>query len=180
MANISKNFQAFEDRKDHCPFPVKQTPSNSLLSSYEAQKPKEDLKQPETKPSWRSLFAFTTRQHATIAAGAVVASIFSGLIRPTSAIIFGKLFGALTDYGARNVNSEELLHKVSIWCMGLALLGVATWIVEAGFFSLWLIFGELQAKCARQKMFSGMLDKNMEWYDLHEDGVASLLSRIET
>jgi hypothetical protein len=29
-------------------------------------------------------------------------------------------------------------------------------------------------------MFSGMRDKSMEWYDLREDGIASLLNRIET
>ena len=86
----------------------------------------------------------------------------------------------MTNYGAGTVDAEEMLHEVSMWCIGLTVLGAATWVVEGAFFSLWLVFGELQAKSVRQQMFSSMLDKNIEWYDLCEDGIASLLSRIET
>jgi ATP-binding cassette subfamily B (MDR/TAP) protein 1 len=110
----------------------------------------------------------------------LVASIFAGLIRPTAAILFGKLFNALTDHGGGNMDAKEMLHEVSMWCIGLTVLGAGTLIVEGVFFSLWLLFGELQAKCVRQMMFSGMLEKSMEWYDLREDGIASLLNRIET
>ncbi|MBN6743362.1 hypothetical protein JKG47_23470, partial [Acidithiobacillus sp. MC6.1] len=78
-------------------------------------------------------------------AGAVVASIFSGFIRPVSAIIFGQLFNALTDYGAGAVDAEQMLHRVSTWCIALTALGAATWIFEWAFLSLWLVFGELQA-----------------------------------
>lgn len=148
--------------------------------SYELQHLEQDDKPPTLKASWRSLFAFTTRQHAGPMAGAVVSSIFSGLIRPASAIIFGQLFNALTDYGAGAVDAREMLHRVSTWCIALTALGAATWIFEWSFLSLWLVFGELQAKSVRQQTFAGLLEKNVEWYDLREDGIASLLSRIET
>ncbi|KUJ18851.1 P-loop containing nucleoside triphosphate hydrolase protein [Mollisia scopiformis] len=42
------------------------------------------------------------------------------------------------------------------------------------------MFGELQAKSLRLQMFEGMLDKNMEWYDLRQDGVGALMIRIQT
>jgi ATP-binding cassette subfamily B (MDR/TAP) protein 1 len=62
----------------------------------------------------------------------------------------------------------------------LTALGVAAWILEGILLSSWMVFGELQAQSARRKMFTGMLDKEMEWYDLREDGIGSLLIRIQT
>ena len=121
-----------------------------------------------------------TRQHTGSIASALVASILAGLIRPASAIIFGQLFNTLTDYGSDVIDAKEMLHRISTWCLALTALGIATWITEWLFFSMWMIFGELQAKSVRQQMFAGMLEKNVEWYDLREDGIAPLLSRIET
>jgi ATP-binding cassette subfamily B (MDR/TAP) protein 1 len=113
-------------------------------------------------------------------ASAIIASIVAGFIKPTSAIIFGQLFNALTDYGAGAVDASVMLDRISKWCIALTALGGATWILEWALLSLWLIFGEIQAKSIRQRMFAGMLEKNIEWYDLREDGIASLLSRLET
>ena len=178
----SNGSPSFENCRDYWSLPIKQTSQDSPSSSYELQQPGRDIKAPppETNPSWRSLFAFTTWRHVGPIAGAVIASIFAGLVRPVSAIIFGRIFNALTNYGAGTVDAKGMLDEVSTWCIGLTVLGAATWIAEGAFFSLWLVFGELQAKSVRQQMFSDMLDKSMEWYDLREDGIASLLSRIET
>lgn len=109
-----------------------------------------------------------------------MATTISGLIRPTAAILFGELWNTLTNYGAGIVDVKEMMHQVSKWCIALTVLGIGTWTVEGIFFTLWILFGELQATSARQKIFSGMRDKSMGWYDLREDGIASLLSRIET
>jgi ATP-binding cassette, subfamily B (MDR/TAP), member 1 len=175
----SAGSQDYEDQKDWF-VPVQQTHNDFSSPFYEFQRPGENVQHNEAKASWRSLFAFTTRQHSTTVAGALVATILAGIIRPTAAILFGKLWNALTVYGAGNVNAKEMLHQVSIWCIALTVLGAGTWIVEGIFFSLWMLFGELQARSVRQIMFSGMRDKSMEWYDLREDGMASLLNRIET
>lgn len=176
----SAGSRSYEDQKDWF-VPVQQTINNSSSApSYKLQRPGESIEHNEAKASWRSLFAFTTRQHSAIIASALVATILAGLIRPTAAILFGKLWNALTVYGAGDVDAKEMLHQVSIWCIALTVLGAGTWIVEGIFFTLWLLFGELQVKSVRQIMFSGMRDKSMEWYDLREDGIASLLNRIET
>lgn len=134
----------------------------------------------EINPSWRSLFAFARRKHTLSFILAVISSVVASFIRPTSAIFFGKFFSALTKYGAGIWTVHETLLEVSKWCAALAGIGAASWLTQGAFLSSWMIFGELQAKSAREQMFRGMLGKDMEWYDLRRDGVGSLLIRIET
>jgi hypothetical protein len=45
--------------------------------------------------------------------------------------------------------------------------------------SSWMTFGESQAKSARDRMFEGMLDKEMEWYDSQQVGIGALLIRVQ-
>jgi ATP-binding cassette subfamily B (MDR/TAP) protein 1 len=130
--------------------------------------------------SWRSLFAFTTRQHALAIAIAVVSTLTSALFRPTAAILFGKIFSILTKFGAGTATAEDTLHGVAKWCTALVGLGGSAWIVEGTSLSSWMAFGEAQARSIRHKMFEGMLDKEMEWYDLRPDGIGPLLIRIQT
>lgn len=160
--------------------PTQLTSIEFLPPSYEPQPRENAAKSREANAPWRSLFAFTSRQHTGYIACALVASTLDGLIRPTSAIIYGKVFFALTTFGAGGLTATEMMHEVSKWCLALTALSVVSWIVDGVFLSLWVVFGELQAKNARQAMFSGMLDKDIEWYDLRENGIAPLLIRIET
>jgi ATP-binding cassette subfamily B (MDR/TAP) protein 1 len=132
------------------------------------------------KPSWRSLFTFTTRKHLPVIAGALFATLLSSLIRPTSTIFFGKIFSVLTLFGAGSLEAHTTLQQISVWCTVLASLGGLSWLLEGTFVLTWMVFGELQAKWVREEMFSGMLDKEMDWYDMHKDGIGSLLIRIQT
>jgi ATP-binding cassette subfamily B (MDR/TAP) protein 1 len=160
--------------------PTQLTPKESPPMSYKLQSHDKAAKDSKANASWRSLFAFTSRQHTGHIACALVASISAGCIRPTSSIFYGKVFFALTTFGAGGSTAPEMMHEVSKWCLALTALSVASWIVDGVFWLLWVVFGELQAKNARQAMFSGMLDKDMEWYDLRENGISPLLIRIET
>lgn len=96
------------------------------------------------------------------------------------AIFFGKIFSIFTKVGLGNSSGHEALVAISKWCIALASLGGAAWLIEGTFLSSWMVFGELQAKSVREQMFVGMLDKEMEWYDLRQDGIGSLLIRIQT
>jgi hypothetical protein len=89
-------------------------------------------------------------------------------------------FSDLAKFGGGNASGQDTLRNISIWCIALTVLGVAAWVVQGGFLTSWMIFGEVQAKTVRKAMFEGMLDKDMEWYDLRKDGIASLLVRIHT
>lgn len=134
----------------------------------------------DVKPSWHSLFLFTSRTHGGSIAIALFSTLLSSLLKPASAILYGKIFSDLTKYGAGTANRHDTLHGISRWCIALVALGAVAWMVEGTFLLSWMAFGELQAKSARERLFVGMLNKEMGWYDLQEDGIESLLIRIQT
>ncbi|KAL8634217.1 hypothetical protein Q9189_000136 [Teloschistes chrysophthalmus] len=133
-----------------------------------------------SKAKWRSLFAFTTHSHVLTLCLALSLSLASGVITPVLSYLLGKLFDAFTSFGAGKSDGSELISKVSRYCIGLTALGAASGILHAGYFGFWLVFGELQAKCARDSLFAGMLEKDMEWYDMRKDGTEALIQRLQT
>lgn len=132
------------------------------------------------RPGWRSLFHFTSRLHIFPLSVALALSIASGIIIPALAIILGKIFGLFTNYGANEISGSDLVKQVSIYGIALVGLGAVSGLLNAGFFMFWLIFGELQAKSIRDKLFEGMLEKDMEWYDMRKSGIDTLISRLQT
>ncbi|KAH6672406.1 ABC transporter-like protein [Halenospora varia] len=151
-------------------------------SSYELQLLGDDEKNHdyEEKSSWRSLFAFTQRQHSGSLFIAIIFGIIAGFPQPVAAIFYGRIFSDMAKFGAGNATGAETLKSISLWCITLTAIGAATWLVQGIALLAEMIFGELQAKNVRKKMFEGMVDKEMEWYDLRKDGIASLLTRIQT
>lgn len=156
------------------------SPNASPQSNYELQTFDTSNGEEQTPATWRSLFAFTNRQHAPYVVLAVISSIAAGIPQPTSAIFYGYIFSNLAKFGGGTLDGQETLRNISIWCIALTALGVVSWVVQGGALSAWMVFGEFQAKTVRKTMFEGMLDKDMEWYDLRKDGISSLLIRIHT
>jgi ATP-binding cassette subfamily B (MDR/TAP) protein 1 len=134
----------------------------------------------KTVASWRALFNFTDRTHFFILVPALFLSALSGILLPAVAIFMGKYFDALTSYGAGQLSDDELVHKVLFSTYGLVLVGAATWLLKGGYFTLWLVFGEMQAKSVRDKLFQSLLLKDLEWFEMRSSGVGSLLSRLQT
>lgn len=139
-------------------------------------KPNEDY----GEPSWKSLFSFTTKRQIPNLCSAGFFTICSSLEKPITAALFGKIFSLWTQFGAGTLGGFETLHQTSKWCMALALLGSAAWVIEGMFYSQWLIFGEIHAKKVRQILFSRLLEKDMDWYDKRQDGIGALMIRIQT
>ncbi|KAL9589874.1 MAG: hypothetical protein Q9203_001329 [Teloschistes exilis] len=133
-----------------------------------------------SKAKWRSLFTFTTHSHVLTLCLALSLSLASGVIAPVLSYLLGKVFDSFTSFGAGKSDGPELIRKVSKYCIGLTALGAASGILHAGYFGFWLVFGELQAKCARDSLFAGMLEKDMEWYDMRKDGTEALIQRLQT
>lgn len=134
----------------------------------------------EIQASWKSLFRFTAKQHISILIPATFLAICAGILKPIISIFLGHILDDLAAYAAGNLTEASLLEDVSKWCLALTGLGFGAWLLNGSFFALWLIFGELQAKNVRQKMFIGMLEKEMEWYDTRSDGLSPLLTRMQT
>ncbi|KAL8819688.1 MAG: hypothetical protein Q9223_001935 [Gallowayella weberi] len=104
----------------------------------------------------------------------------SGVVSPVQSYLLGKVFDSFTNFGAGKYAGSELIDKVSRYTIGVTALGVASGLLHTGYFAFWLIFGELQAKCARDSLFDGMLEKDMEWYDMRKDGIEALILRLQT
>ncbi|KFY74500.1 hypothetical protein V499_05477 [Pseudogymnoascus sp. VKM F-103] len=134
----------------------------------------------DTKPAWKSMFAFTVRGHLAVMIPAWISSMTAGVIKPSMAIFMGFIFDDIAEYVAGSTNYSSMIRRISKWCIVLTGLGVGSCLANAGFFGLWLIFGESQAKQARQKLFTGLLKREMEWYDLRKDGISPVLIRIQT
>lgn len=109
-----------------------------------------------------------------------MATIATGALKTALAVVLGKIFEAVSAYGNGDLTAEDALFQVSTWSLVLCAMGGGAMISNAAFMAFWTIFGELQAKSARDTVFSALLRKDMAWYDAQDDGAASLLIRIET
>ena len=125
---------------------------------------------------WRDLFNFTSKAHTLVLILALILSIASGIVIPALAVFIGKIFDYFTDFGGEEISGPDLKKKVSTYARALLALGCASGLLNAFYFSFWMLFGELQAKSARERLFEGMLDKDMEWYD---KGIAGIDTRLQ-
>lgn len=132
------------------------------------------------RASWRALFNFTSKSHFVTLLLAVSTSIVLGIVIPAVAVLLGKIFDLFTTYGADKISGSDLVKDVSKYSIYLVGLGAGSGLLNAFYFSLWLMFGELQAKSVREKLFGGMLQKDMEWYDMRKAGIETLISRQQT
>ncbi len=130
--------------------------------------------------SWRSLFNFTSKIDTLPLLLALNLSIAAGIVTPVLAIFLGKIFDLFTNFGTGEISGTDLVKKVSRNAIILAGLGTASGLLHASYFMLWLVFGELQAKHVGERLFDGMLKKDMGWYDMRIDGIDTLVSRLQT
>ena len=132
------------------------------------------------RAAWRSLFEFTSKKDKNLFFVAVIFSVAAGIVAPALAIFLGRIFDLFTSFGAGEISGSDLLEKVSTYSIILAGLGTASGLLHASYFMLWLGFGELQAKHVRRRLFDGMLEKDIGWYDMCTDGIDTLVSRLQT
>jgi ATP-binding cassette subfamily B (MDR/TAP) protein 1 len=132
------------------------------------------------KPKWTSLFSFTTRRHLIPLVLALAFTAAAGVTTPLVAVLLGNVFDAFSSFGAGSIPASQLMQTISVDCVYLLGLGGITWILQSGYFILWLAFGELQAKSTRDSLFEELLRKDLEWFELRQDGVAALLARLQT
>ena len=132
------------------------------------------------RANWTSLFNFTSKSHLFPLLAALALSIATGIIVPALALFLGQVFDSFTAFGAGAISGSTLVRKVSKNAIALAGLGCASWLLNGCYFMAWLVFGELQAKSVRNKLFDGMLQKDMEWYDMRKAGVGALIPRLQT
>lgn len=131
------------------------------------------------RAGWLSLFNFTSKHHTPTLTIALILSIISGIVIPAVSIFLGKIFNLFTEYASGKISGHVLVSKVSINCIALVAIGVGSWALNGGYFMFWLVFGELQAKSVRDRLFDGLMQKDMEWYDMRKNGVSALIPRLQ-
>ncbi|KAK1574142.1 ABC transporter type 1, transmembrane domain-containing protein [Colletotrichum navitas] len=90
------------------------------------------------------------------------------------------MFQVVSDYGAGlSITPDTILQTsrlgITICCLALGVFVGNTILLKSR-----VVFGELQAKDARERIFGKLLARDMSWYDKQADGIPSLLVRIET
>ncbi|OAR00288.1 hypothetical protein LLEC1_07456, partial [Akanthomyces lecanii] len=131
------------------------------------------------RPKWRHLFAFTTKHHLFYLGGAGLSSAGAAALRTALAVILGRVFDLVAAVGSGQISGSAALSQVSRYCMILAALGGAQWIINSAFLALWAIFGELQANIIRQSLFSGLIKMERAWIDSLPHGTTGLVASIQ-
>lgn len=131
------------------------------------------------KPSWKSLFGFTTQKHlSTLVLGATLA-LFAGCVTPVLAIFLGNVFDLFTSFGAGQTDAAELRSKIVTNCFGMMGLGAAGWFLNGAYFATFVVFGEYQAFSIRNKVFAKLLNRDVAWFEGQREGSGAFLSGIQ-
>ncbi|KAJ2980133.1 hypothetical protein NUW58_g7028 [Xylaria curta] len=132
------------------------------------------------KSSFRDLFAFTAWQHSWLLVGGLAGALLSGALEAAMSILLGRIFAVISQFGSGHITGANTMAEISSWCVLLAVVGAGGFLINFGFMFSWVAFGELQARSIRKRVFRGLLKRDMEWFDMQQDGTASLLVRIQT
>ncbi|KAI1347132.1 P-loop containing nucleoside triphosphate hydrolase protein [Xylaria sp. FL0043] len=149
-----------------------ETAASTHTSRPTSQKPQ--------KASFRDLFTFATWWHRWLLVAGLIGAVLSGAFMTSMSILLGRIFAVISQFGSGHLSGTDTAAQVSSWCVLLAVVGGAGFFVNFAFMFSWIAFSELQARTIRGRMFHGLLEKEMQWFDAQQDGVASLLVRTQT
>lgn len=134
----------------------------------------------KAKAQWTASFTFTQRGHYGVLCLAIFFATCSALVQPTVSIFMGRYSDALAQFGGGFIDSGTLRDRTMVGVHAFIVLGCCTLFTNAGMFATWTIFGEMQAKSVREELFRSLLEKDLEWFEMRESGIASLLTRLQT
>jgi ATP-binding cassette, subfamily B (MDR/TAP), member 1 len=128
---------------------------------------------------WRSIFSFTAIVDLPVLLPAILCSVAAGCLQPATAFFFGRFFDTFSGFVVGDFDGQTFMAKSLGSFSALFAVAAATFLLKGTLFSLWLIFGELQARRARELLFASLLDRNIEWYEAQRNGVGTVLMRIQ-
>ncbi|CAK3894129.1 ABC transporter, ABC-B family, MDR type [Lecanosticta acicola] len=145
----------------------------------ETAKAADDEEEEHVQAKWRSLFAFSTRAHIPLLLAGIFVSFVAGAVSPAQNLIVGDLFEGFTSFAAGRITKDELMRRQTKYVLYQVGLAAGSWVFHSLDFMFWMAFGELQAKSARDRLFHGLMSKEVEWYDRRKNGIGALLPRIQ-
>jgi ATP-binding cassette, subfamily B (MDR/TAP), member 1 len=122
--------------------------------------------------AWKHLFKFTQVKHLPALLPAICCSFIAGATKPVMTIYIGKFFTAFGGYTAKQVSLDDFKDRTLTSIYGFIVIGVATLAAKGGSTACWMIFGEMQARQIREQLFEGLLEKDLEWFDMREQVLA--------
>lgn len=131
------------------------------------------------KPSWKSLFGFTTRKLLPTLAVGAVAALLAGCVTPALAIFLGNVFDLFTTFGAGHIQPDGFMSKIVMNCLGMIGLGAAGWLLNGTYFGIFVAFGEIQAWSIRKMVVVNLLKCDIEWFEAQREGSGAFLSGIQ-
>lgn len=126
--------------------------------------------------TWKHLFVFTKGHQTGFLSLAIVASLLVAAVKTVFAVVIGRIMDIVSPLGAGRIDATAAMSGLTIWCVVLAGLGLASWAFNSALLALWIVFGELVAKTARMSVFEHLLDREMAWFDCHREGLSTALS----
>ncbi|KAK4953488.1 ATP-dependent permease, partial [Elasticomyces elasticus] len=156
--------------------PTDQKDIESTLDESPATATGDETSQPAP---WKALFYFTTHSNLLPLISGIFFAIATGLISPTNSFLLGKIFDGFASLGSGKLTIDEFWKTELRYIYGTLAVGGASWLLHSLFFTSWLIFGELNAKNARDRLFKGLLAKDIEWYDMRLNGIGAMLPRLQ-
>ncbi|KAF2721834.1 putative ABC transporter [Polychaeton citri CBS 116435] len=149
-------------------------------ATIESRRRNEHVGNQENGPApWRALFNFTTRANLPVLSGGIFVSVVAGAVTPAQSYIVGRIFEGFIELSRRQLTKDEFSTKQIPLVVYLVAVGSGSWVLHFLEFSIWIAFGELQAKSARDRLFAGLLKKDIGWYDLRKNGIGALLPRLQ-
>ncbi|GAM38386.1 plasma membrane ATP-binding cassette transporter [Talaromyces pinophilus] len=131
------------------------------------------------KPSWQSLFHFTTVYHIPLLLTALLITVAAAVARVIFALYLGKLFQILSRFGTGAITGPQLMDQARDNTFILLIIGGATWLLASCFFFVWVVFAELQVRGAGRILFGKLLTRDLMWFDMRKDGFGSFLSHSQ-
>ncbi|GAQ08037.1 alpha-factor-transporting ATPase [Aspergillus lentulus] len=110
---------------------------------------------------------------------ATVLALLASSVTPIFAILLGDIFNSFTSFGGSDISGDDLLRKVTRHSIALSGLGIASWVLNGAYFSLFIVFGELQVSNARTRVFEELLGRDQEWFETQKDGTKAFLSYLQ-
>jgi ATP-binding cassette subfamily B (MDR/TAP) protein 1 len=131
------------------------------------------------KPTWKSIFGFTTRQHLPIFLTGTLFALLAGCVTPVLAIFLGNVFDVFTAFRAGEAGPDHLRDNITTNCISMVGLGTAGWFLNSAYFAVFVAFGELQASHIRTMVFVELLERDIAWFEAHKEGSGAFLSGIQ-
>jgi hypothetical protein len=151
----------------------------NLSNANSAPLPDATAAKTTTTPAWKGLFNFTTRKHLPVLIVSLMCAIVTGAITPVQSWLMGKLFTSFATFGSGQIDTLKFKHDLVQYNIYFVVLGAGQWLFSTCMYANWTMFGDLQARSARDRIFNALVDRDIEWFDQRKDGVAALTTRLQ-